>query len=109
VDAKLSDFGIRLTNSTAKAGDVTFKINNSGAITHEFVVVQTDLGVSQMPVTSDGKADEEELKGMGEVEDIEAGKSVDLKLNLPAGHYMLICNLPGHFANGMHADFVVTQ
>jgi uncharacterized cupredoxin-like copper-binding protein len=109
VGAKLSDFGIKLDNTTAKAGDVTFKISNGGAVTHEFVVVQTDLGFSQVPVTADGKADEEELKGMGEVEDIEAGKSGDLKLNLPPGHYMLICNLPGHFASGMHADFIVTQ
>jgi uncharacterized cupredoxin-like copper-binding protein len=88
---------------------VTFKVENDGKIKHEFVVVQTDLGFSQLPVTSSGEANENELKGMGEVEDIGAGKSGDLKLNLPSGHYMLICNLPGHFAGGMHADFTVTQ
>jgi uncharacterized cupredoxin-like copper-binding protein len=109
VQAKLSDFGIQVSSSTIKAGDVNFAITNAGKMTHEFVVVQTDLGFSQVPVTAEGTADEQELKGMGEVEDIEAGKSGDLKLSLPPGHYMLICNLPGHYASGMHADFVVTQ
>ena len=28
-------------------------------------------------------------------------------LPLKAGHYALICNLPGHYAAGQHADFTV--
>jgi uncharacterized cupredoxin-like copper-binding protein len=108
VHVELSDFAIQLARNTLKSGDVTLTISNTGTATHELVVVQTDLGFSQLPVAADGKADENDLKGMGEVEDIEAGMSSALKLNLPPGHYMLICNLPGHFADGMHAEFVVT-
>ncbi len=26
---------------------------------------------------------------------------------LKKGHYALICNLPGHYQGGMHADFTV--
>jgi uncharacterized cupredoxin-like copper-binding protein len=26
---------------------------------------------------------------------------------LPAGHYVLICNIDGHYRAGMHADFTV--
>ena len=36
------------------------------------------------------------------------GQGADLALKLPAGHYMLICNLPGHYKVGMHTAFTVT-
>ena len=29
-------------------------------------------------------------------------------LNLPAGHYELLCNLPNHYADGMYQELVVT-
>jgi uncharacterized cupredoxin-like copper-binding protein len=28
-------------------------------------------------------------------------------VKLKAGHYALICNLPGHYAAGQHIDFTV--
>jgi uncharacterized cupredoxin-like copper-binding protein len=28
-------------------------------------------------------------------------------LSLKPGHYSLVCNLPGHYMAGMHADFTV--
>jgi uncharacterized cupredoxin-like copper-binding protein len=34
---------------------------------------------------------------MGEKGDIAVGQDADLALKLPARHYMLICNLPGHY------------
>jgi uncharacterized cupredoxin-like copper-binding protein len=45
---------------------------------------------------------------MGEVENVTVGKSKRLKLKLPAGRYVLICNEPGHYAMGMRASLVVT-
>jgi uncharacterized cupredoxin-like copper-binding protein len=29
-------------------------------------------------------------------------------VNLDAGSYVFICNLPGHYAQGMHASFSVS-
>jgi uncharacterized cupredoxin-like copper-binding protein len=109
VSAKLSEYTIQLSSATAKAGDVTFKIANAGTVVHELVVVQTDQGVDALPKNAEGVVDEEQLISMGEQGDLEVGKATDLTLKLPAGHYMLICNLPGHFAGGMHADFTVTN
>jgi uncharacterized cupredoxin-like copper-binding protein len=31
-----------------------------------------------------------------------------LTLNLKKGRYVLICNIPGHYKSGMHADFTVS-
>jgi uncharacterized cupredoxin-like copper-binding protein len=28
---------------------------------------------------------------------------------MTSGHYAVVCNLPGHYANGMHQDFWVAQ
>ena len=54
---------------------------------------------------SGGRASE---KGaVGGVEDIAGGRSKKLSLNLSKGHYVLICNLPGHYAAGMRADLTV--
>jgi uncharacterized cupredoxin-like copper-binding protein len=99
---------MKLDTNSAKAGDVTFHItNNAASETHEFVVVQTDLASDKLPLNADGDVDEDKITTMGEVEDLEPGQSKDLTLNLPAGHYVLMCNRPDHYGRGMHTDFTV--
>ena len=53
----------------------------------------------------DGKASE--AGNIGEIGDLQPGVTKTLRLNLKPGHYALICNLPGHYAAGQRADFVV--
>jgi len=110
VTANLTDTGIALSSPTAKTGDITFHIKNTSATeTHEFVVIQTDLPADQLPMDADGNVEEVKLTSMGEKGDILVGQSIDLPLKLAAGHYMLICNLPGHYKVGMHSAFTVTS
>jgi len=109
ITADLTDISIQLSSNTAKTGDVLFHIKNTSASEiHEFVVLQTDLSADQLPLDADGNVEEDKLTSMGEKGDLAAGQSADLALKLPAGHYMLICNLPGHFKLGMHTAFTVT-
>ena len=42
-----------------------------------------------------------------EVEDIVAGTTAELQLSLEPGTYAVICNLPEHYAQGMHASLTV--
>jgi uncharacterized cupredoxin-like copper-binding protein len=111
VTVNLTDSGIQLSSSTATtASDITFHIKNtSGSETHEFVVIQTDLPADQLLPGADNKLDEEKLTSMGEKGDILFGQGADLVLKLPVGHYLLICNLPGHYQAGMHSAFTVTS
>ena len=44
---------------------------------------------------------------MDEVENIAPGTGADLTANLSAGTYAVVCNLPGHYGQGMHADLTV--
>ena len=39
---------------------------------------------------------------------MEPGAVMMLTLDLAPGHYAVVCNLPGHYAMGMHQDFFVT-
>jgi uncharacterized cupredoxin-like copper-binding protein len=36
------------------------------------------------------------------VEDITAGSTRDLTVDLQPGRYVLVCNIPGHYKLGMH-------
>lgn len=104
VGASEKEYSITLASSSAKAGEVTFDIKNAGTIQHEFVVVSTDLPADQLPQVAD-KVNEDALTKVDEVEDINPGDTPTLKVNLPAGHYVVFCNIAGHYASGMHAAF----
>jgi uncharacterized cupredoxin-like copper-binding protein len=104
VDVTLAQFAVSPSASRAPAGRVTFRVHNAGTITHEFVVIKTARAASDLPIKN-GRADE--TGNVGETGDLEAGKTKSVSLNLAAGHYALICNLPGHYLAGQHTDFTV--
>jgi uncharacterized cupredoxin-like copper-binding protein len=108
VTAKETEFKIDLGASRSSAGPVTFQINNAGTIVHEFVVMKTDLAADKLPIDASTGVVSEDTAGLtaiDEVEDIAVGSSQSLTVDLPAGHYVVICNVPGHYVGGMHADF----
>ncbi len=109
INATMTDYQITLSASSARAGEVTFHIQNNSTVNiHEFVIVKTDIGAGSFQVGSDNIVDESKFEAVDEVEDLGTGKSADLTVTLEAGHYALICNLPNHYMQGMHADFTVT-
>jgi uncharacterized cupredoxin-like copper-binding protein len=73
-------------------------------------VFKTDLPPDQLPTNEDGDVDEEGegVEAIDEVEDIAGGSDAELTVNLDAGSYVVICNLPGHYRQGMHAAFTVS-
>jgi uncharacterized cupredoxin-like copper-binding protein len=109
------DFSLALDKSSMKTGEITFSVNNQGPSVHEFVVFQTDLAPDQLPLTKDENGidivDEEGegLTPVDEIEDIAVGSTQELKVTLAAGKYVLICNLPAHYQQGMHTAFTVTS
>lgn len=106
IDVSMTSYAIAPSVDTMKAGEVTFHItNNATDQPHEYVIVQTDLAASQLPVDANGDVDEDQITVIDEVEDLEPAATEDLSVNLPAGHYVLMCNLPGHYALGMYLDF----
>lgn len=105
VGIQLAEFTVRPTVTQAAAGKVTFDVQNSGRVTHEFVVLRTNKPAADL--LRGNRADES--GNVGETGDLRPGQAKSITLRLPAGHYALICNLPGHYAAGQHTDFTVKQ
>jgi uncharacterized cupredoxin-like copper-binding protein len=104
---------IHLSGNTAAAGKVTFVVTNQGKRKHEFVVLQTNTPAANFPIASfEGEKDriDEDAAGtnVGETGDMEPGTTKTLTIDLTAGHYAVVCNLPGHYRMGMHEDFTVS-
>jgi uncharacterized cupredoxin-like copper-binding protein len=104
VTASLKEYSVGLSSTVAKAGALTFDVRNDGTMTHEFVVLRTSKPAARLGTPS-GRADEG--GNVGETGDMQPGAAKTLHLRLPAGHYALICNLPGHYMAGQHVDFTV--
>ena len=110
VGVTLRDFHITPTEQTVAAGDVVLQVHNDAPVTHEFVVVRTDLPADGLPIGPDGlSVNEEWLSAMGELDEVPATKSSSLALNLPPGRYVFFCNLEGHYLGGMHGSLEVTS
>ena len=102
----LKDFSLAAEPGMFPPGDITFGIQNDGPSVHEFVILRTDDAPDALPVEN-GVIPEEQLDLVDEAEDIAPGTSATLDVNLAAGSYVLVCNLPAHYAAGMHAGFTV--
>jgi uncharacterized cupredoxin-like copper-binding protein len=100
----MDEFSLKAGPKSVTAGKVTFNVRNDGSDRHELVVLRTSKRASKLP-QSGGRASE---KGrVGDTGTFAGGKSKRLTLSLKKGHYVLVCNLPGHYAGGMRADFTV--
>jgi uncharacterized cupredoxin-like copper-binding protein len=107
VSATEKDFSIVLSSSTGTAGQTTFNISNEGPSTHEFVVIKTDDAPDALPVKN-GAVDESGLTIVDENESVAPSTTATLAVNLQAGSYVIICNVPGHYEAGMHTGFTVS-
>ena len=108
----LTEFDITLSAASAPPGEVVFDVRNAGALPHEVILVRTELDAAALPV-HDGAVDEEALDIVAEVRDLAGGETATMTAELEAGHYVLICNLSGHYESGvngpgMKANFDVT-
>ena len=99
----LSEFNVAPKPTAVASGPVTFNVSNAGKVEHEFVVLKTSKPASDL--LKGGRADE--AGNVGEIGSVKPGQTKALKLKLAAGHYALICNLPGHYAAGQYADLTV--
>jgi uncharacterized cupredoxin-like copper-binding protein len=106
------EFDIALSDESIGAGKVTFTITNSGKIEHEFEIVKSDAAPDSFTIDKkENKAVVEAAKSQDgeelEVEDIEPGATASLLADLEPGKYVFICNIPDHYAGGMHTGFTV--
>jgi len=101
---------IRIDKSTAKAGTVVFDVTNwSRSVVHEMIVVSVDSPDAPLPYDYNSwRVPEDQIKALGESGELPPSASHTVSLKLAAGSYLLVCNVPGHFAAGMATPFTVT-
>jgi len=89
------------------AGEVVFETHNDGQVPHELVIIKTDTDPATFPA-SGGKVDEDGVGELiGEVEEFPGGEIEFATFGMQPGTYALICNVAGHFEQGMYAQLVV--
>lgn len=104
------------SRASVAAGTVSLHVTNTGALTHELVILPRAPGQrpGSRPVGADGTVSEAGSLGeasatcaAGRGSGIAPGAVSWLTLRLRPGRYDLICNLPGHYAMGMHTELDV--
>jgi Sulfocyanin (SoxE) domain len=111
VNVLLDDFKVRRDMAAVPAGAVSLRILNQGPTTHELIVVRTDRAPDKLPLQPDGLTVDEEADGiklLDEVEGLDIDDRQTMDLHLAAGHYVIYCNLEGHYLGGMYAALTVS-
>jgi len=108
---------LRAFPATVPSGLVSLVAENVGWRTHELVILPLAAGAAagQLVPGSDGKVAEAGTLGeastpcgAGAGDGIRSGSASWTTVTLAPGRYELICNLPNHYADGMHQEIVVT-
>ena len=105
VRVQLMEMMVMPSRSAVQSGKVTFVVTNSGKLTHNLVVLKTNLAPSKLPMAG-SKAKEVGLVGKTPV--FGPKQRQKLTLTMKPGRYLLICNVAGHYPAGMRVGFRVT-
>jgi uncharacterized cupredoxin-like copper-binding protein len=109
---EMSDYAFSPKDATTNAGTVTISAPNQGQVPHELVLLKTKQSPGSLPTLSNGEVDEEGLEASGvespgEIEDVGPGETKSAALKLTPGKYVMICNLPSHYKQGMYGTVTV--
>jgi uncharacterized cupredoxin-like copper-binding protein len=111
LEIKMGDYFFSPASGTTTAGKTVIEAPNEGAVEHELVLFKTNMDPAKLPTEAGGGVNEEKLDEIaeeaGEVPDVEAGETKSGKFNLTPGRYVIFCNLPGHYTQGMYGTLTV--
>lgn len=107
----MGGMSLRANVTSVKAGKVTFDVTNlSRSIVHEMIVVAVENPNAPLPYDyNTGQIPEKQVKMLGETDEMAPNSEKTITLDLKPGAYLLICNVPGHYAAGMWTPLTVTQ
>ncbi len=106
VDVELIEFAVNPAQDTVDAGTLTFSVSNDGTEDHSFRVIEPDLAPDALP-TAASRVDEAQVIIVANIQQFAAGETQEVSVDLAAGSYVLICNVPGHYDLGMRVAFTV--
>ena len=111
------DYAIHMPTSLA-TGKHVIGLTNKGKVGHELVIFKTALPGDKLPVNADGDVVEDSPlltsvadSGDGpkvDAESVPPGQTESFKTDeFTPGHYVAVCNLPGHYKLGMWLNVTV--
>jgi uncharacterized cupredoxin-like copper-binding protein len=97
--------------ATLKAGKTSFTISNFGTLPHELLIFKSPLAADKYPTDASGNIKEEGagVDLLSDGENIDPAGSQVRTVDLVPGTYLFVCNIPGHFKNGMFSVVTVTK
>jgi plastocyanin len=98
------EFAFDRSTIQAKPGKLTITMKNSGKFPHELVLLKTGAAADALKV-SGGKVSEK--AAVGEISETGSGASKSATFHLKPGSYVYVCNIPGHYADGMRGTLTV--
>jgi uncharacterized cupredoxin-like copper-binding protein len=106
---EMAIMSVVVDQKTVPAGKVTFNVTNvSKGTIHEMLVSPIKDENAVLPfIDNENRVDEEASGDLGEVSELDPGKSGSLTLDLKPGMYILFCNVPGHYTAGMWTTITV--
>ena len=116
----LQDFRVHPNTTQAKAGRLTLEAVNKGMSPHELVILKTDLNPAALPrkeakhhqgILAEYLVNEDDarIETIDEIDEFPAGTSQKKTVSLDPGHYVLFCNIPGHYDKGMYASLHIVR
>ncbi|MEI6533863.1 MAG: hypothetical protein WCN98_00875 [Verrucomicrobiaceae bacterium] len=102
-DMSTAKMGININPKTAAPGNVRFDVTNLASnLVHEVLIAQITDENQLLPFDQGrNKVDEEAVRSLGSVSEIDPNKTASLTLDLKPGKYLLYCNVAGHYMAGM--------
>ena len=102
-DATKAIMSIDINPKSVLHGKVKFQVTNSSkTVIHEMILSPVaDVSKTLPYIDKDNKVDEEASIHLGEVSELDPGKSGALIVDLKPGKYILYCNIAGHYMAGM--------
>lgn len=110
-DMAKASMWIKIDKKTVHAGRIVFDVTNDAKdMIHEMIVAPLKSKDEILPYNKDeNRVDEEKAGHLGEVSELDPSKSGTLGLDLKPGEYLLYCNIPGHYMDGMWTTLMVTK
>jgi uncharacterized cupredoxin-like copper-binding protein len=88
----------------ARAGRLKIILRNKGQMKHELILLRTDRAPGSLRVKH-GRVSE--AASVGEISETRAGRSASHTFKLKPGRYVMVCNVRGHYADGMRGRLTV--
>ena len=91
---------------TSKPGKVEVTLDNQGSAPHNIVFLRTETEAGELEPGPDGTVPETDA--VGKVPEIAGGQTDTATVSFKKpGHYVYVCNVPGHYQSGMFGTLVV--